>query len=80
MLSEETTRLVDSEVRSLLDEADGLAHDVLNQSRSALDRVVAALIERETLTLEEVEEIAGPPADSNGRATPGRPAPAANPA
>jgi cell division protease FtsH len=80
VLSEETTRLVDSEVRSLLDEADGLAHDVLNQSRSALDRVVAALIERETLTLEEVEEIAGPPADSNGRATPGRPAPAANPA
>jgi cell division protease FtsH len=79
-LSEETARLIDSEVRSLLDEAGQLAHDVLTRSRSALDRVAAALIERETLTLEDVDEIAGPPADSNGRAAAGRPAPAANPA
>ncbi len=53
---------------------------MLNRSRAALDRVAAALIERETLTLEDVEEIAGPSAYSNGRAAPGRPAPAANPA
>jgi ATP-dependent metalloprotease FtsH len=78
-LSEETARLIDSEVRSLLNEADELAHDVLNRSRAALDRVAAALIERETLTLEDVDEIAGPSADSNGRAASGRPAPAVNP-
>jgi cell division protease FtsH len=79
-LSEETARLIDSEVRSLLDEADELAHDVLNRSRAALDRVAAALIERETLTLEDVDEIAGPSADSNGRAASDDRPPAANPA
>ena len=58
--SEETARLIDSESRKLVQEAEGLARDVLARSREALDRVAAALLERETLTLEEVEEIAGP--------------------
>ena len=78
-MSEETARLIDSEVRSLLDEADQLARDVLNRSRAALDRVAAALIERGTLTLAEVDEIAGPSADSNERAASGRPTLAASP-
>ena len=58
--SEETARLIDSEVRKLVDEAERLARDVLRGSRDELEAVVEALLERETLTLEEVEEIAGP--------------------
>ena len=58
--SEETARLIDAEVRKLVDEAERLARDVLEGSRDELDAVVQALLERETLTLEEVEAIAGP--------------------
>ncbi len=60
--SEETARLIDAEVRRLVDEAEEMARRVLTGSRVALDRVAEALMERETLTLEEVEEIAGPAA------------------
>ena len=57
--SEDTARLIDSEARRLVEEAGEMAHRVLAGSREELDRVAEALIERETLTLEEVEEIAG---------------------
>jgi ATP-dependent metalloprotease FtsH len=68
--SEETARLIDSESRRFVQEAEGLARDLLARSREALDRVAEALLERETLTLEEVEEIAGPPAAGIGRPGP----------
>ena len=55
--SEETARLIDSEVRRLVEEAGAMARKVLTGSRQSLDRVAEALIEHETLTLEEVEEI-----------------------
>ena len=61
LYSEETSRLIDAEARRFVNEAEALAREVLSSSRDALDRVVEALLERETLTLEEVEEIAGPP-------------------
>ncbi|MDP8943936.1 MAG: ATP-dependent zinc metalloprotease FtsH [Actinomycetota bacterium] len=60
-VSEETARVIDVEVRRLVDEAEELARSVLLASREALDRVARALIERETLTLEDVEELAGAP-------------------
>jgi ATP-dependent Zn protease len=44
-----------------VDEAERLAEQVLSASRESLDMVAQALLERETLTLEEVEQIAGPP-------------------
>ncbi len=56
--SEETARLIDSEARGLVQEAGEMAHRVLSGSREELDRIAEALIERETLTLEEVEEVA----------------------
>jgi len=61
LLSDETVRLIDSEVSRLVDEAEELVRSVLVASRDALDRVAGALLERETLTLAEVEELAGPP-------------------
>ncbi len=57
--SDETARLIDSEVRRLVEQAGATATAVLTRSRAALDRVADALLERETLTLAEVEEVAG---------------------
>ncbi len=70
--SEETARLIDSEVRVLVEEAGEMARRVLAGSRAALDSVAEALMERETLTLQEVEAIveagaaARPPSDRPG--------------
>jgi cell division protease FtsH len=58
--SEETARLIDAEVRRLVEEAGRMAERVLIGARDALDRVADALMERETLTLEDVEQIVGP--------------------
>ncbi len=57
--SQETARMIDSEARVLVEEAGQMAERVLAGSREALDKVAEALMERETLTLEEVEQIAG---------------------
>ncbi|MGH2984745.1 MAG: AAA family ATPase [Solirubrobacterales bacterium] len=59
--SEETARMIDEEARKLVREAELLAEDVLRQSRKTLDRVAEALLDRETLTLEDVDEIGGQP-------------------
>jgi ATP-dependent metalloprotease FtsH len=58
--SDETARLIDSEARRLVNEAEELAIGVLTGARSMLDRIAEALLERETLTMEEVVAIAGP--------------------
>ena len=60
-LSDETARLIDAEVAQLVGEAEELAREVLAASRETLDRVAEALMERETLSMDEIDEIAGPP-------------------
>jgi len=71
--SEETARMIDSEARVLVEEAGQMAQRVLAGSREALDKVAEALMERETLTLEEVEQIAGhSPSVGEGKAGAGR--------
>jgi len=78
-LSDETQRLIDSEVNGLVEEAEELARAALEASREALERVAAALAERETLSMAEVEELAGPPPSVRRRGgaatTDGAPAP-----
>ncbi|MGH2771931.1 MAG: AAA family ATPase, partial [Actinomycetota bacterium] len=59
--SEEIAQLIDAETRSLVDQAYAKAIAVLTASRVQLDRVAAALIEREAVSFEELEELAGPP-------------------
>jgi len=53
-ISERTQRMVDEEVKRLLDEAHTHAREVLNSHRELLDRIALALLERETLDSEDV--------------------------
>jgi cell division protease FtsH len=53
--SETTARIIDEEVRRLVDEAHARARTVLASRRAELARVAAALAARETLTRAEVE-------------------------
>lgn len=53
-VSEHTARMVDEEVKVLLDAAHARAHTVLTEERDLLDRVAAALLERETIDHTEV--------------------------
>jgi len=61
-ISERTAELVDTEVKRILGDAYERAKAVLLERRDALDRLAAALLERETLDREEVElVVAGKP-------------------
>ncbi len=61
-ISERTAELVDTEVKRILGDAFERAKTVLIDHRDALDRLAAALLERETLDREEVElVVAGKP-------------------
>ncbi len=61
-ISESTAQLVDAEVKRILTNAFADATRILTERRAALDRLAAALLERETLDREEVEMVvAGKP-------------------
>jgi len=68
----EAGRAIDVEVRRLLDEAYNQALAVLDGEREALDRIVEALLDRETLTAAEIEQLVDP-------GEPDLPAPATGP-
>ena len=55
--SAETAALVDQEVRRLVDTALDEAWSVIDQNRDILDRLVAELLEKETLNEEQLAEI-----------------------
>jgi cell division protease FtsH len=57
--AEETQRVIDEEVSRLLKEADDRATALLESRRDALDKVVAQLLERETIDGEDVEAALG---------------------
>ncbi|MEJ7892110.1 MAG: ATP-dependent metallopeptidase FtsH/Yme1/Tma family protein [Solirubrobacteraceae bacterium] len=58
--SAEENKLIGEEVRRLTDEARGRARQVLTDGRAALDRIAEALLERETLTADDLEALSGP--------------------
>jgi cell division protease FtsH len=59
-VSEETARLIDSEVRRLIEEAEATARGVLTDNLDELHRLAGALLEYETLNGEEAKKaIAG---------------------
>src|SRR5690606_24553627 len=55
--SEDIARIVDEEVRRLIDSAHDEAWEILNEYRDVLDRLVLELLERETLNEKELAEV-----------------------
>ncbi len=61
--SEETARIVDSEVLRIIGECHDEARRLLTEHRKELEALARALLERETLDEEEILEVTGlPPA------------------
>jgi cell division protease FtsH len=56
-VSEHTARLVDQEVKRILDEAHERAREVVEQNQDLLERIAAALLERETLDRGQIEAL-----------------------
>jgi len=67
--SEEVASAIDEEVRAFIDVAHHEAYEILSENRDVLDALVVELLEKETLSREEIERIFQP---LNRR--PGRPA------
>jgi cell division protease FtsH len=60
--SDETIRTIDSEARKFVDEAVARADAVLRTNRDSLERVIAALLEHETLSAAQIERLLIEPA------------------
>ena len=60
--SEETARHIDAAIRRILDEARSAAEKLLSKNRAKLERLAAALLERETLIDNEIRGLLGFPA------------------
>jgi cell division protease FtsH len=54
-ISEHTARIVDQEIKRIIDEAHERAHRVIEEHRDLLEAIAQALLERETLGREEIE-------------------------
>jgi len=65
--SEETAFIIDEEVQRLLREADQKAYELLESHREDLDRLVEALLQKEELQKEEIDEILGTRPGSNDK-------------
>ncbi|OJW69890.1 MAG: cell division protein FtsH [Sphingomonadales bacterium 63-6] len=57
MMSSETNKLIDSEIRQLVDGAHKRATDLLTEHRDQLELLAQALLEYETLTGEEIDQL-----------------------
>jgi cell division protease FtsH len=57
--SEETARSIDSEIRRIIDEQSTRARNIVTSGRDKLDALAKALLERESLSGEEVDRVLG---------------------
>jgi cell division protease FtsH len=55
--SEETARIIDEEVRRIVQEMEGKAEKTIDSNRDKLDTLAEALMEHETLEKEEVDQL-----------------------
>ena len=55
--SEHTARQIDEEVRRMILEQEEAAEGLLSENRDRLDKLAEALLERETLTNDEINEM-----------------------
>ena len=71
-MSEETAKVIDKEVRSLIDEGYETARTILTEKHEDFERLAQGLLEYETLTGAEIlQVIAGnPPSRNQGDDTP----------
>ena len=67
--SEEVARIVDEEVRSLIDAAHDEAYAAINANRDLLDHLVLELLEKETLNVHELAELFKPVVKQPARPT-----------
>ncbi len=58
--SEETARIIDEEVKSIIETVRGLARDLLNSKRTELESLAQALLAKEVMSATEIEQILGP--------------------
>jgi len=56
-ISEETSRQIDAEVRKIVESAYRRARGILENERDALESIAKALLERETITGEEIDRL-----------------------
>ncbi|WP_166364545.1 ATP-dependent zinc metalloprotease FtsH [Pseudomonas akapageensis] len=56
-LSAETAKLIDSEVRSIIDQCYGTAKQILTDNRDKLDAMADALMKYETIDAEQIDDI-----------------------
>ena len=72
--SEDTARLVDSEVKRIVEEAHSRCRKLLEDNLDALHRIAQALLDRETITGDDLELLMDnkelPPLDTNGKPAP----------
>lgn len=59
--SDETARVIDAEVQRFLIQADQRAVEILTVNRVKLDALTTALVERESLEVDEITAVIGPP-------------------
>ena len=57
--SEETGKLIDEEVRKLVNQAYENTKDLLLQHKEALDKLAALLLQKETIYKEDLESVLG---------------------
>lgn len=57
--SEDTARLIDEEVKSLIEECYALAKKILNENKEGLQKLAELLLEREVIFSEDLENIFG---------------------
>jgi cell division protease FtsH len=71
--SESTAAEIDTEVRDFLEQTHQQVHGLLSRSRQSLDRLVDALLQEETVSLERLKQILGPRprTEFNGPTAPG---------
>ena len=55
--SEEVAGIIDEEIRKMIQNAHQEAYDILVANRDILDELVVALLEKETLLKDEIEEL-----------------------
>jgi cell division protease FtsH len=58
-LSDETTHLIEQEARRMLSEAVDAAKRMVHEKRAILERLMAALLEHETLEQSDLERVLG---------------------